>query len=93
MKGNFHIGVLFKNFNGLRNKREEQVALRTTTHKDRIILRRILKEIEFDYVTCLLPIHERASGWPVVYKSANSVSVEVVKFLETIPTSQGDSTS
>jgi hypothetical protein len=83
----------FSDFSGLRDKREELVALRTTTYRDRIILRRILKEIEFDYVNCLRPIHERASGWPMVYKSANSVSVEVVKFLELIPTFQGDSTS
>jgi hypothetical protein len=42
---------------------------------------------------CLRPNHEKTSGWPMGYKSANSVSVEVVKFLEPVPTSQGGSTS
>jgi hypothetical protein len=58
-----------------------------------MILRRILKGIEFDYVNCLRPIHERASVGPMGYKSAKSVSVDVVKFLEPVPTSQGASVS
>jgi len=90
MKGKFHIRLIlqFSDFSGLRDKRQERVALRTTTYRDRMILRRMLKEIEFDYVNCLRPIHERASGGQIGYKSAKSFSVEVVKFLEPIPTSQ-----
>jgi hypothetical protein len=67
--------------------------MRTATYRNRIILSRILREIEFDYVNWFRPIHDRASGGPMGYKSANLVSVEVVKFLELIPTSQGGSTS
>jgi hypothetical protein len=53
---------LLSSFKKVSGFREEQVASKTRKHRDRIILRGIIKEMEFDDVNCLRPIHDRNMG-------------------------------